>query len=454
MLVGGFVRDAFLGIVSKDADMEVCGVEPGALKELLERTFGAVKPVGEAFGVLKVMLDGGRELDVAIPRRESKAGKGHAGFLIDSDPSLDAREAARRRDFTVNAMAMDPLTGEVFDPFGGREDLARRLLRVADPATFVEDPLRVLRAMQFAARFEFGVEGESLRLMREMAGRGELAELSSERVTVELEKLLMRAERPSIGFALGRELGVVERLFPELHATIGVPQEPEWHPEGDVWIHTLMVVDEAAKIVRGVAGDLSEMEKRQVVLGALLHDLGKPLTTRVIDGRIRSLGHQEAGEDPVRATCARLAFGKKDVDAAVAVATTHLNAGMLYRAKEKGELDDAAYANAVRKAVKRLGAISWRVLIAASEADFRGRGLMDARTVPYAPGLLFAQTVAEHGLDAEAQRPLLSGQDLIGAFGLSEGPRLGELIRAVEDARDAGTIKTREDAVELVRTLV
>lgn len=457
LIVGGYVRDSLLGLDPKDADLEVYGVAPERVKALLESLFGKTKDVGESFGIIKVPIGDGLELDVSIPRRESKQGKGHTGFLVDSDPSMSIAEAARRRDFSVNAMALDPVTGVVFDPFGGQEDLARRVLRVTDAEKFVEDPLRVLRAMQFAARLEFAVDADSARLMREMVERGELSELTPERVTGELEKLFLKAKRPSIGFEFGRSIGVIERLFPELHATIGVQQEPEWHPEGDVWIHTMMVVDAAAKKIRETNG-LSDGEKRQVMLGALTHDYGKPLVTQVLDGRIRSLGHEEAGEAPTREMCARLTFAARDVDAAATVAKMHLQPGMLFRALETQKITEKAYVNAVRKAVKRLGETSWRVLLAASESDFRGRALPGVDAAPYGPGLRFAETVVAHGLDQEAKKTLLQGRDLIAELGLvaskQNGPLFGKIIDAIEAARDEGTIETREQAVELAKTML
>ncbi len=456
LIVGGYVRDSLLGLNPKDADIEVYGVAPDELKALLKKKFGQVEIVGEAFAVLKVSLGDGLELDVSIPRRESKTGKGHKDFAVIADPSMTIQEAAQRRDFTVNALAMDPVTGVIFDPFGGQEDIKNRILRVTDSERFQDDPLRVLRAMQFVARLEFTIDLESAQLMQEMVSRGELDHLPRERVTTELEKLLVKAKRPSVGFEFGRTIGVIERHFPELHALIDVPQEPEWHPEGDVWIHTMMVVDAAAKIAR--RDGFSESDRRPIVLGALAHDFGKPATTETIDGRIRSLGHEEAGEAPTREMCKRLSFGGDDVEAVVAIAKMHLQPGMLYRALETGKITDKAYVNAVRKVVKRLGKTSWRILLAASEADFRGRTIPGVDTAPYTPGLTFAKTVIDHGLDKEALKPLMQGRDLITEFGLvpskTNGPLFGRIISAVEAARDEGKIETREQAIELARNML
>ena len=261
LLVGGFVRDALLGVRSKDVDVEVYGVAPERLESLLEQLFfDRVNTVGRSFGILKVRLGDGAELDVSIPRRESKMGRGHTGFVVESDPWMTIEEAARRRDFTVNALYADPLTGELFDFFDGVYDLGRRVLRVVDERTFQDDSLRVYRAVQFAARFAFRIEERSFQLMREMVERGDLDALSKERITEEIKKLVSKSSRPSIGFELMRDLGIIERNYPELHALIGVPQEPEWHPEGDVWIHSMMVLDQAARLIQQPERGLNEEE--------------------------------------------------------------------------------------------------------------------------------------------------------------------------------------------------
>src|SRR5258706_12943012 len=284
LVVGSWVRDRLMDNPSKDIDVEVFGVDGGRLKEILG-AFGSVNTVGESFTVYKVA-----GLDVSLPRRESKTGRGHRGFTVSGDPALPLREASRRRDFTINAIAWDPLTGEYEDPFDGRGDLERRRLRAVDPATFGDDSLRVLRGIQFAARFEFAVDAGTRTLCRTIP----VDDLPAERVWGEVEKLLLRAQKPSIGFALALDLGVVERLFPELDTLVGCPQEPEWHPEGDVWVHTLLVIDEARKRI----DDLDYPRQVAVMLGAVCHDLGKPATTAFLDGRIRSLDHEEAGVAP------------------------------------------------------------------------------------------------------------------------------------------------------------
>ena len=222
-IVGGWVRDDLLGRASngsasagptsrdrapKDIDVEVFGLPADRLRTVLS-ALGPVNSVGASFAVFKL-----GPLDVSLPRTESKAGRGHRGFVVTGDPTLPLAEAARRRDFTVNAIAWDPLTREHLDPHGGRDDLDAKRLRMVDPKTFGDDSLRVLRAIQLSARLEFEVDEPTRAVCRTIA----LDDLPAERVWGEMEKLLLLADRPSLGFALARDLGVVDRLFPEVAA--------------------------------------------------------------------------------------------------------------------------------------------------------------------------------------------------------------------------------------------
>jgi tRNA nucleotidyltransferase (CCA-adding enzyme) len=285
LLVGGCVRDALMRIAPKDWDLEVYGVAPERLRKILDR-FGPVNVVGEAFTVYKL----GADLDVSLPRRERKSGRGHRAFVIEGDPSMGFVDAARRRDFTINAILQDPLTGEIIDPFAGQRDIELGVLRAVSAETFVEDSLRVLRAAQFAARFEFRVEPETVELCRSI----DLSDLPAERVWGELEKMLLRAQRPSIGLGWLHALGVLEKLFPEIYALIDVPQDPEWHPEGDVFVHTRLTIDQARQSIES----LPYPRQVTVMLAALAHDFGKPATTEFIEGRLRSRGHEAAGVPP------------------------------------------------------------------------------------------------------------------------------------------------------------
>ncbi|QQR61341.1 HD domain-containing protein [Candidatus Uhrbacteria bacterium] len=461
-LVGGFVRDELLGITSKDADIEVFGMASEELEKRLHELFdGNVVTVGRSFGVFKVMLGGGVDVDVAIPRRESKSGKGHKDFVVEGDPTMTIEEAARRRDFTINAMYRDLASGALVDPYGGADDLKNKVLKAVEVKTFGEDPLRVYRAVQFVARFGLTVEEETFELMKGMVEDGELDHLPAERVTGEIKKLLLQAERPSIGFEAMRALGIIEMYYPELLVLEDTPQEPDWHPEGDVWIHTMMVVDQASRIARHASSNpfeqFTDEERLQIVLGALCHDLGKPSTTAIgeKDGvqRIRSLGHEEAGVEPTKLLLAKWTFGQAALEAALASAKEHLKPGMLSMTVDKGQMNEEQYVNSVRKLLKRIHPISWRILLAIAESDYRGRTIPGVDTEPYLAGERMRQTIRTFKLDEAPTKPLISGSDLI-PLGVKPGPGMGEIIKKVETARDAGEIKTREEALEMATNIL
>jgi tRNA nucleotidyltransferase (CCA-adding enzyme) len=255
-LVGGWVRDLLLGQPSKDFDVEVHGLEAPALKAILKRR-GSINEVGRSFGVFKLRI-GDQDLDVSIPRKDSKVGPGHKGIHAQGDPHLGIEQALLRRDLTINAIAYDPLDGTFADPYGGRRDLAAKVLRAVDRATFGEDPLRALRVLQFAARLEFSVDPELALLVRTIP----LDALPPERIWLELEKLLLKARRPSVGLALGRTLGVLPRVLPELAiADDAVDRAAEiWRPSIEPW-----------------------GRKVALVLGALLGDLEPESVAHVLD---------------------------------------------------------------------------------------------------------------------------------------------------------------------------
>ena len=287
--VGGLVRDRLLGRESKDIDIEVHGVTPQALCAILD-SLGELTQMGASFGVYGLRH---YELDIAMPRLESATGRGHKDFEIDTDPFLGVFKAAQRRDFTVNAMMEDVLTGEIVDSFGGLADLKAGILRHVSAQSFPEDPLRVLRAAQFAARFGFTVASETVALCRTM----DLTALAGERVFGELRKALLKAPEPSVFFETLREMDQLHAFFPEVEALIGVRQEPRFHPEGDVFTHMMLVLNAAAALREQAREPLSFM------LSALCHDFGKVGTTSVIDGRIRSFGAMYAAW--CVCTCAR-----------------------------------------------------------------------------------------------------------------------------------------------------
>jgi tRNA nucleotidyltransferase (CCA-adding enzyme) len=435
LIVGGWVRDRLRGAPSKDIDVEIFGVAEDALPRLLA-PHGRVHAVGESFPVYKVSSpDAERDIDVALPRRESKTGRGHKGFAVQGDPAMSFAEAARRRDFTINAIGWDPLTGAYEDPFGGRDDIAKGVLRVVDPATFADDSLRVLRAIQFAARFAFTLDDEAMQICRAIP----LDDLPAERVWGELEKLLLQAAQPSIGLRLALDLGVVDRLLPELQPLVGCPQEPEWHPEGDVWIHTLLVVDEA----RDQCAGLDKAAQTIVMLGALCHDLGKPATTALVDGRIRSLDHEEAGVAPTLSLLDRLnvhSMGGVDVRAqVVAIVAQHLKPGMFRKA---GNVSDGAFRRLAQK-------VDMELLARVARADCRGRtGQFDCSAMDW-----FIERARALGVDRAAPSPLVLGRHLL-ALGLAPGPRVGEILRQIYERQLDGEVKTVEDGLAFARQLL
>ncbi len=430
LVVGGWVRDRLVGRPAKDLDLEVFGIPADDVRHLVGR-FGRMDPVGESFAVYKV-----GPVDVSLPRRESKSGRGHRGFLVEGDPTMTVAEAARRRDFTINAIAWDPLTGEYLDPYGGRGDLEQHLLRVVDEATFGDDSLRVLRAMQLVARFELEVEPRTLAICRSIR----LDDLPAERVWGEFEKLLLLPDHPSRGFRFAREVGVIDTVLPEMAALIGCDQEPAWHPEGDAWAHTLLVIDEAhARIA-----DLPRAKAVAVMLGAVCHDLGKPATTAFLDGRLRSYNHEEAGVGPAHALLDHLGvrcLDGFDVRAQVIGLTAHhLKPGAWHKARD--QVGDGAFRRLARK-------VDLELLARLAAADCEGRdGTFDCSAMTW-----FLGRARALGVEHEPPRPLVLGRHLL-ALGLAPGPRVGDMLREIYERQLDGEVSTVEDGMALARRLL
>lgn len=445
MLVGGCVRDELMGIPHKDWDIEVYGVEPAALRQLLDEyavaqnIAGGVNVVGEAFAVYKL----GSHLDVSIPRRERKVSGGHRGFVVEGDPDMSFEEACSRRDFTVNAILKDVLTGEVIDPFDGQGDIERKLLRMVSRETFAEDSLRVLRAAQFAARFEFVVEAETIEVCKQI----DVTDLPKERIWGELEKLLLKPQRPSIGLKFLYDVGAIRQLFPELQSLVGVPQEPDWHPEGNVDVHTMMVVDEARKLI----DELDHPRQVAVMLGALCHDLGKPPTTEFIDGRTRSRGHDEAGVEPTRTFLDRLGVHTLDGydvrKQIVELVRYHLKPGEYFKAKSP--VGDGAFRRLARKVEPDL-------LYRVAKADSLGRNpdwLPKEKWFGSEAQEWFIERVHALEIEKKAPDPILMGRHLI-ELGLTPSPKFSEILDAVYELQLDGKINDVDSAVEMAKTLV
>ena len=431
LLVGGSVRDALLagGIDRasvKDFDLECFGIAPDRLEATLAARF-SLDLVGLSFGVIKLHH---HDIDIALPRRETKLGLGHRAFEMECDPSLSVKEAAARRDFTVNAIYLDPLTVEVVDPWAGRADLERRVLRHVSPH-FSEDPLRVLRGMQFVARFGLSPAAETIAICRTMTPEN----LPPERLFGEWEKLLTQGVEISKGLDFLRAVGWV-KYYPELERLIGCEQDPAWHPEGDVWNHTLCCLDAFAR----KRGERAERGEDLIVgLAVLCHDFGKPACTRYdpVKKRIRSLGHDEAGVEPTVAFLKRLTNEERILREVPPLVRLHMRPFAMW----KDRSSDAA--------IRRLAAKVVRIdrLLRVAAADDEGRPPFPSEPEP----LKWLAREAERLRVADAApKPLVMGRDLI-ALGLKPGVRFGELLKAAYEAQLDGRFSDREGGIAYLR---
>ena len=419
-LVGGCVRDALLGRPCHDFDVEVYGV-PAAR---LEAELGARWPldkVGAAFGIVKLKH---HDVDVALPRSENRLGAGHRDFAVASDPDLSPAEAASRRDFTLNAVLCDPLTLELLDPWNGVGDLRRGVLRHVSEH-FAEDPLRVLRAMQFLARLPFlSPAPETVALCATMTQEA----LPRERLAGEWEKLLLQGAAPSRGLAFLRDCGWL-RFYPELAALCGCPQDPVFHPEGDVWTHTLLALDAAAALRCGERED-----DLAVAAAALCHDLGKPaVTARGEDGRWHAYEHEVRGVGPTRAFVRRLWNQPRFEDLVARLVEAHMRPIALV-------LSDAG-----DRAYRRLAVQVGRLDLLADVAECDVRATTPPGGAPSAhPSLAlvraFREKCAALAVDRAPPPPIVLGRHLL-ARGMSPGPSFGPILKECYEAQLAGEIR-------------
>ena len=425
-LVGGVVRDGFLGLSTGDLDLEVFGLSAADLRSTLEKEF-ELDLVGQSFGIIKLR---GWPIDVGLPRREAKIGLGHKGFEVHSDPDMSLPEAAARRDFTINSIYHDPLTGQVEDPFGGLDDLAHGKLRHTSPA-FGQDPLRVLRGMQLAARFNLEVVSETVEICRDIEPEG----LTSERIFGEWTKLVTLGKVPSRGLDFLKECGWLQ-YFPDLEALLGVPQDPAWHPEGDVWVHTLHCLDAFAAEKIG-----HPWEDLVVGLAVLCHDLGKPDTTTCEDGVIRSPGHEKRSVEVTEDFLGRMTNHRKLLAEVNLLVAEHMRPSTLFKAKAS----DAA----IRRLAARVGRIDRLVRVA--RADVLGRPPLTSTGYPAGDWLL----AAARRLDVEMHppEPLVLGRHLM-TLGQQPGPAFGRILAKCYDAQLEGKFTTVEAGIHYAELLM
>jgi tRNA nucleotidyltransferase (CCA-adding enzyme) len=449
LLVGGSVRDILLGRPAKDikdVDVEAFGINADRLEAILVR-HGTVNLVGQSFAVFKFRpaISPELEVDVSLPRHDRKTGTGHRGFTVSYDPTLSPFEASRRRDLTINSISFDPQSGKFIDPQGGINDLRARRIRAVDAGTFVEDSLRVLRVAQLAARLEFDVDSSTFELCKTI----DLRDLPAERIREELFKLLLKATHPSTGFYLLNEMGVIDQLFPEIAALRTCEQDPEYHPEGNVFIHTMLAVDEAARITSGL-----QFEKRlTVMLAVLAHDLGKPATTTRLDAgagriRIRSINHENVGAELAKRLLDKLSVftidGYPVRDQIIGLIEEHLAPPQFYRSHLKGhDPGRRAFAKVVAKCDPELLAL-------VSMADLFARPPLpkDPASIDY-----FTRRIKEFGFDAGLPQPLLMGRHMLDAGIAEPGIAMGRILKTVYDKQLAGEVTSVEQALQLAAEL-
>jgi tRNA nucleotidyltransferase (CCA-adding enzyme) len=427
LLVGGCVRDGLLRIPAKDVDIEVYGLSAERVEQTLQQHF-RLDTVGRAFGVFIVK---GHEIDIALPRRESKTGPKHTDFVVQGDPQMAPAEAAARRDFTINAISFDPLSGQLLDPYDGVSDLkARRLRHVS--AAFSEDPLRVLRGMQFIARFDLEAAPETIALCRELSPE----HLPAERLWEEWKKLLLKGQHISKGLHFLQRCEWLP-YFPELEALVGCEQDPQWHPEGDVWTHTCHCLDTFARHRIGDA-----WEDLIVGLAVVCHDMGKPATSYTDEnGRIRSPRHDIEGVPFARAFLSRLTRQKKVLEEVLPLVEQHMRPLALYR--------DGAGDSAIRRLAARVKRVDRLTRVAF--ADKGGRPPIEIDDFPEGAWLL--NKAAQLAIQDSAPKPLMLGRHLV-ELGVKPGPHFGKLLDRCYDAQLEGEFTDLDGGLKYLSQLV
>lgn len=408
ILVGGCVRDSLLNLPSKDYDIELFNVDSLELVEKSLKKFGRVKEVGKSFGVLLLHAQG-YDFDFALARLEKKIDSGHKGFEVSISSSLTYEIASLRRDFTINSIGYNYFENRFLDPYNGIEDLKKGILKHIKEETFVEDALRVYRAVQFCARFNLKLEQSTFNLCKKMVQTEEFKHLPKERVFEEFKKLFLKSVKPSIGMEILKDLNVL-KYFPELNALVGCIQDKEYHPEGDVWVHTLMSLDEMAKIKTG-----EEYRDLYLFYAVLCHDLGKPFCTEEIKGRITSHKHEALGIEPTISFLSRITNEKRFIEKITPLVKNHLTPFQLYKA-------DSSI-----KAVKRLSLkCNIEDLCLVCLADCKGRTIPDKKKCDDAVKWLL-EKATQMNISKEALKPFVQGRDLI-ALGMKPNKEFKEIL--------------------------
>lgn len=425
-LVGGAVRDIFLQKPIKDIDIEVHKQSLEKLSEILSK-FGVVDLVGKSFGVLRLH---GLDVDWSIPRKDSSGRKPE----VQLEPNLSFEDAFRRRDLTINSMGINLITKELVDPFNGLEDIKTKTLRATDPDFFIEDPLRFFRVMQFIGRFEFTPDQK----LNEICKKIEVDKVSKERIETEFEKLILKSQKPSLAFRWLKQIGRLKEILPELYETIDVPQNPKWHPEGDVFEHTMQALDEAELI----SEQMSNFDKLVLMYAALCHDLGKPETTEKIDGEYKSIGHEIKSAEKAKTLLKRITNNKDLIKTVSLLVKCH----MMPLNFVKNNAGAAAYKRLANKLnpYTNLKMLSYLVV-----ADKSGRKANPRDKIDLSDVEDFINHAKKYGVYESIEKPILQGKDFLDVA--SPGPELGELVKkAYEIQIDSGV----QDKAELKKLTV
>jgi len=422
--VGGSVRDFLIdpGMKIKDRDYLVTGIAYDELADILRR-YGRVDLVGKSFGVIKFTQRGSKStVDVVIPRKESSTGTAHRDFKVDYDPDIPVEEDLRRRDFTVNAMARAIPSGDIIDPYGGRQDIEAKSIRIVFPDSIVEDPLRTLRGAQFAARFEFEIEPGTLKKMKEAAHLIET--VSPERIAEELNKMLLKADKPSIGFRYLLDMGVLERIMPYLARCVGVEQPGGYH-RWDVFDHTMVCVDNAPK-------------KLNIRLACLFHDLGKPATKELVENGATFYGHDRLSTRMAANIMRNLKYSNDLIDQVKILVERHMFSD---QAGEKG----------VRRLIRAVGTDLIYDLLDLRRADIIAQGMgQDPAEVDEFEVKVTAEI--EKKSPFGIKELAVNGEDLMEIFSLEEGPVIGRILNhLLEIVLDTPEFNSREKLLSEAR---
>ncbi len=423
LLVGGAVRDLLLGLSTKDLDIEVYGLTAEQL-ELLLRNYGVVSLVGKLFGVLRLH---GLDVDWSLPRADSPGRKPQ----VHIDPYMSFKKAFQRRDLTINAMSIDVLSGELIDPFSGCSDLGNKLLRTPDVRFFIQDPLRFFRVMQFISRFEMIPDNKLIDVCKTM----DISNISRERIEVEFEKMLLKSHLPSRGIRWIQAIDRLSEVLPELFATVGIQQNPEWHTEGDVFEHTMQTLDAAAAIVQPYD---NRFNKLVVLYAALCHDLGKATTTKKIDGVFKSIGHEKEGVMLARQMLKRITHKKNLIVAVVKLVKYHMIPMQLIATK-------AGFAAYKRLANKLTPHATLHELADLFLADKQGRNPKNALPLTGSePDVeIFIGMADKAHVLAVVEKPILQGRDLLDV--VEPGPYMGKLLKKAYQIQIDEGIRDKEE---------